>query len=36
MQELQEVKNAKIPFIVGEFADQHPARINGQCRQILD
>ena len=29
--ELQQIKDKNIPFIVGEFANKHPARINGNC-----
>ena len=29
--ELQLIKNLNLPLIVGEFADKHPADINGQC-----
>jgi mannan endo-1,4-beta-mannosidase len=32
--ELQALKTKKIPLTIGEFANTHPARINGQCREL--
>jgi mannan endo-1,4-beta-mannosidase len=29
--ELQAIKNLNLPLLVGEFADKHPAHINGKC-----
>ena len=33
--ELQNIKNAQIPFVVGEFANKHPAKIGGKCVEAI-
>ena len=34
VQEFQELKNLKLPFVIGEFAASHPATVNGICTTL--